>query len=262
MFSIVRFKRKKLTLTLALLSVFFSSSLLASNAIIVTYDEPDASIDDSVIKLLQSVDGVPFATSLLNDILDLPQPITVRYGANEGPLYDPQINEIWIPYAFVTEITNRFSSSGLSSDDEHATQITLDVLMHTLFHEVGHALVALYELPILGREEDAVDGLANVLMLEYLQEGADATLNAADMFSLESEDREYFDEQDFWDSHSLDIQRYYTTVCHVYGNAPELHEDLRDELLSEERGEECVEEYEQLSYSWMRVLAPYLAKPE
>ncbi len=256
-----RFRHKCLIRTFVLCLTLYCSSLLASDAIIVVYNEPDPTVEDSVIDVLQSVNGVPFATDFLNNLLELPQPITVRYGADEGPLYDPEINEIWIPYGFVTEITKRFSSSGLSSDDEHATQITQDVLMHTLFHEVGHAMVALYELPILGREEDAVDSLANVLMLEYLQEGADATLNAADMFSLESEDREYFDEQDFWDSHSLDIQRYYTTVCHVYGSAPEQHTFLiEDELLSTERGDECIEEYAQISSSWLGVLAPYLNK--
>lgn len=254
-----RLRHARLIRTFVIFFSLYSSSLMAGDAIKVVYTDPDSANDGSVIGILKSIDGVPFATSFLNELLDLPQTITVRYGADEGPLYDPEINEIWIPYAFVTEITKRFSSSGLSSDDEHATQITQDVLMHTLFHEVGHALVALYELPILGREEDAVDSLANVLMLEYLQEGADATLNAADMFSLESEDREYFDEQDFWDSHSLDIQRYYTTVCHVYGSAPEHHSFLiEDELLSAERGDECIEEYAKVSSSWHHVLRHYL----
>src|SRR3546814_15326340 len=35
----------------------------------------------------------------------------------------------------------------------------------TLFHELGHALVDKLEIPVLGREEDAVDALAVLLML-------------------------------------------------------------------------------------------------
>ncbi len=210
-------------------------------------------------KQQQATPGLQVAVDLLNDLLQIDQIITVRIDADDGPLYDPETNEIWMPNTFTNEISQRFNQSGLSEDDEHSIQITHDVLMHTLIHEVGHALVALYELPILGREEDAVDALANVIMLEYLQDGADATLNAADMFGLESEDRDTFDEDDFWDSHSLDIQRYYATVCHVYGSAPEEQNALiESELLSEERADECIEEYQQLSQSWFEVLTPYL----
>lgn len=33
-----------------------------------------------------------------------------------------------------------------------------------LFHELGHAFISLYDLPITGREEDAVDQFAAILL--------------------------------------------------------------------------------------------------
>ena len=115
---------------------------------------------------------------------------------------------------------------------------------------------------MLAREEDAADALASVLILEYVDNGAEVVLNAADMFGLESEESEWFYESDFWSEHSLDIQRYYAALCHVYGSDPEFHATLvNDEYgLSAERAENCEYEYERIRKGWLAVLEPYLKR--
>ena len=97
-------------------------------------------------------------------------------------------------------------------------------------------------------------------MLEFHERGDEVVLNAAEMFGLESDSVEWFEAADFWDEHSLDIQRYYTSICHVYGSDSEGNEELINEEygLSEERAEACIEEYELLRDGWLRVLQPYL----
>ena len=133
---------------------------------------------------------------------------------------------------------------------------------HTLVHEVGHVLFAQYDLPLLAREEDAADALASVLLLEYAENGAEVVLNAARMFGLESEGREGFDESDFWSEHSLDIQRYYASICHVYGSDPDGHIELinTEYGFTKERAEVCELEYERIRRSWLKVLRPYLKR--
>ncbi|MCW9000601.1 MAG: DUF4344 domain-containing metallopeptidase, partial [Kangiellaceae bacterium] len=54
-------------------------------------------------------------------------------------------------------------------------------------------------------------------------------LSAADLFYLESEDRTELDEQDFWGEHSLDLQRYYSTLCHVYGSDPDKYKAILEQ---------------------------------
>lgn len=195
------------------------------------------------------IDQVQF----MNDLLRFAEPVRVLHEVEEGPLYDPDTQEIWMPGSFADNIQLYF-------DDENAP--VSDVYFHTLMHEIGHVLFEQYDLPMLAREEDAADALASVLLLEFVENGARIALNAAEMFGLESEDYEWFEESDFWSEHSLEIQRYYTTLCHVYGSDPLMHKDLvNDEYgLSVERAENCEEEYDRIRAGWLGVLKPYLKR--
>lgn len=186
----------------------------------------------------------------VNALLDLGVTVRVMTAVHEGPLYDPDTDEIWMPESFAESIAAYFGEDAP----------IYDVYFHTLLHELGHVLFWHYELPLLSREEDAADTLASVLLLEYVEEGADVLLNAAEMFGLESDDVEWYEAADFYALHSLDIQRYYTTLCHVYGSDPERHEDLinDDYGLSEDRAAICQDEYEQLRAGWLSLLSPFL----
>jgi len=193
---------------------------------------------------------------LIQETVPLNDSIKVIIGAEDGPLYDPTLNEIWIPNAFLHEIAQRFVDAELVSTQEEKFNVVLDVLMHTLIHEIAHAVIAQFNVPTLGKEEDAADNLANVLLLDNLVHGDDIVLNAADMFALEDADIERFDRSDFWDEHSLDLQRYYTSLCHVYGSRPEDNENLVNHgELSSERAERCIDEYEIISADWLHVLS-------
>lgn len=192
---------------------------------------------------------VPF----IADLIAFAEPVTVLHEVEEGPLYDPDTQEIWMPRSFADNIEAYF-------DDESAP--VSDVYFHTLMHEIGHVLFDQYDLPMLAREEDAADALASVLLLEYVDNGARIALNAAEMFGLESEEYEWFEESDFWGEHSLEIQRYYTTLCHVYGSDPDGQWGLvNDEYgLSQERADICVYEYERIRAGWLSILRPYLKR--
>lgn len=188
---------------------------------------------------------------IVNQLLRFAKPVRVLHEVEEGPLFDPNTQEIWLPGSFATLIKEYF-------EDDDAP--VADVYFHTLMHEVGHVLFNQYDLPSLAREEDAADALASVLLLEYIDNGAQIALNAAEMFGLESEAYEWFEQADFWSEHSLEIQRYYTTLCHVYGSDPDGHPELvnEDYGLSAERAAACPEEYERIRDGWLGVLQPYL----
>lgn len=191
--------------------------------------------------------------SFINDLLRFAEPVSVLTEVEEGPLFDPQSMEIWMPGSFEDTINQYFDG-----DDSPVS----DVYFHTLVHEVGHVLFAQYDLPLLSREEDAADSLASVLLLEYMEDGATVVLNAAEMFGLESEAAEWFEESDFWSEHSLDIQRYYSTLCYVYGSDPDGQAELINSEygLSPERAENCEFEYQRIRQGWLEVLEPYLKR--
>ncbi len=191
--------------------------------------------------------------AFLDNLLRFVKPVSVLHEVDDGPLFDPDTQEIWMPVSFSDSIKEYF-------DDANAP--VADVYFHTLMHEVGHVLLNQYSLPLLAREEDAADALATVLLLEYVDDGARIALNAANMFGYESEQYEWFEESDFWSEHSLKIQRYYITLCHVYGSDPDTHSDIvNDEYgLSEERAASCEQEYMRIRSGWLGVLKPYLKR--
>ena len=142
---------------------------------------------------------------------------------------------------------------------EEAAEIATFVLGNTLFtlyHELGHALIDKLGIPVLGKEEDAVDGLATLLMLpEDSDDRSDELiLAAADGYGL-AHDQGSEDELAFWDSHSLDLQRYGAVNCLIFGSDPEGFADLAKQIeMPESEQARCPETYEQTLASWVALL--------
>ena len=251
----------KLIRTLLLITSAFLTSAIAhaENDVRVEYAKPVGAIETAINKELNTSNAVGSVTTFIDDYFQLPEPLVFFIGGEEGPLYDGAENRILIPYSFVTEIKERFTQASYKETGVTAEEATNDALMHTLFHEFAHAAIVMYELPVLGKEEDAADALATILLIEFFDDGQEIALSAADLFDLESDDRDTLGDEDFWDEHSLDDQRYFSTLCHVYGSDPEQYAAiLEDGALSEERAELCIEEYEYTTQSWFKVLEPYI----
>lgn len=137
--------------------------------------------------------------------------------------------------------------------DEDFTNALAGAFIATALHEVGHALVHVLELPITGREEDAVDQLSAWLLIKAGE--PDAVLGAAATYYTEFDP----EDEDFSGEHSIDRQRYFNHVCWVYGAAPADNEELISVWeLPEARAEQCEAEYAQLDRSWQRLLREHL----
>jgi len=238
-------------------TLFFSSLIHAEDAQLEVVYEPVKTSDGLPhIHRLKAEDFLPDMLQFINDSVPFAETVTLRMGADDGPLFDPQTNEIWVPIEFLTEIDERFVDANLATSVKQRDNAVEDVFMHTLLHEVAHAIIAQFNIPSLGKEEDAADNLATVLLLEYVEDGDLIALNAADMFALEDQDTDTLEDADFWGEHSLDIQRYYSTICYVYGARPDDNEELVESgELSADKADQCIDEYAQISEDWLFVLA-------
>lgn len=147
-----------------------------------------------------------------------------------------------------------------SSGDE-ATEFVLGNIAFILFHELGHAMISEFELPVLGREEDAVDNFASMLLTpdnEDPEMDASILVNAisgwfasAQMIALE--------DIAWWSEHGPDQQRAYQIACVLYGSKAGVYDELAEAIsLPEERRERCAAEYEAVSNGWGQLLAPHL----
>ncbi|MFA0086881.1 DUF4344 domain-containing metallopeptidase [Vibrio sp. E150_011] len=249
--------KMKSTLVIGLLTLAFSSN--GFSAINFEYNPATSTTDKQAQQALQESELDDLVSELSQSYFKFDQALTITYGADDGPLYDPQQHQILIPYQFYIDSLNYFLKHKYEKKfGKPASQGAVDVMLHTLLHEIGHAYIADQRIPILGKEEDAVDNFAAVLMINYVEGGADAVISAADMFSFESESRpEYYDISEYIGEHSFDLQRYFSALCLVYGSNPEQYPTLLDEVeqdYRDERKEVCVQTFMQIDENWRYVL--------
>ncbi len=187
----------------------------------------------------------------LNAALSLPEDVMIEFlqCGSEDAYYDPNVRSITLCY----ELVQRYTEA-LGSNDGSMETAALHAGLFTLFHEMGHALIDVLELPITGREEDAADEFAAIMLLWSEQE--EAALSGAQQFSVDAEE---WEAAPYWDEHGTDMQRFYNIACYVYGSDSDRWADLvSDETLPQERADLCEEDYWRKSYSWNQLLAPYL----
>jgi len=146
-----------------------------------------------------------------------------------------------------------------------AVMAVTDATLATFYHELGHAVISLYDLPVTGREEDVADQLAAFVILrgdDFLRDFSDPARVAgqyAEMFNLWAAKRGTADQSDFAAEHSLNETRTYNLKCWIYGSDPAANGGMiTDGSLPADRAGSCPQEYQQLSKAWSTLLAPHL----
>ena len=190
----------------------------------------------------------------------LPRNIDVVFGecGEENAFYDSETVSITMCYELFAQLGTAFASE--ESSDEEVGAAVLGAAFFIFLHEFGHGLVHNLDLPITGKEEDAVDDLATLILINAGEEGEQAAIAGLLHFAALAEEYETGDAEElaFWDEHSLSAQRVYSVACLLYGANPEGYAELvGDDGLPEERAEQCPAEYEQKSRAWDKLLAPH-----
>jgi Putative metallopeptidase len=134
-------------------------------------------------------------------------------------------------------------------------------LMLVFFHEAGHMMIDERDLPVLSKEEDAVDTLATITLLEDGDEYSnEAVTNAAASWAGFGMDEESSGAKPiYWDVHGLAQQRAFNMACLMYGKDPKKFLAFADAIeLPEERRATCPEEYRDLKKGWTKVLISHM----
>jgi hypothetical protein len=214
------------------------------------YAELDRKVRDE--RLLENAAGD------LNRALILPEDIfvTATDCGEPNAQFDPNDQTITICYELMERFYNLYRADGLSAAD--ADEKMYDAIRFVFLHEVGHALIYNYKLPIMGNEEDAADRCSSYINIEELgDQGVKAVLAAADGFRIESRG-EKRSKRDLADEHLLQEQRYYNSLCMIYGSNPGKYEYfVEDGYLPEERAVRCQQEYNRAVDSWVNLLSPW-----
>jgi hypothetical protein len=194
----------------------------------------------------------------LNRALILPKDITLRAkDCNEvNAFYNPDDSSVTVCYELMEHFYKLFKSAGYS--DDKAYDQMFDAVRFVFLHELGHALIDTYKLPITGNEEDAADRCSSYINLEELgEEGVKAVMAAADAFAIESKQTGGQD-RNMADEHLLQEQRFYNSLCMMHGSNPDKYSAIVTQgYLPNERAVRCPSEYQRTVESWIDLLQPW-----
>lgn len=194
----------------------------------------------------------------MNQVIALPHDVYLNFDVCGEPnaFYSSETKEITMCYEFIPFFEETFAKGGMKKAE--IDKRVDDAVAFFFFHELGHCLIDVWNLPATGREEDAVDQLATLVLLDGTPEGADSVISAAIFFDLASADTSN-DDLAFWDEHSVDKQRMYDQLCLTYGSDPAKNKGIvTSGYLPKERAERCTTEFKRIDGAWDQLLTPYL----
>jgi hypothetical protein len=203
-------------------------------------------------------------TALLDDITDrlnLSEPIQVYFDEcdESNAFYNPETREITFCYELLYDMV-------AIQDDTVSMDVKISrATSFTLLHELGHALIDQLEIPVTGKEENAADEVAMILMLTSPK---DETLDAAFEGALQFYDDaldEDLKKYPFYDVHAPSIERFNDMMTLYIGAFPDDSEHLigdnEDYKLSPERAASAPDEFDQKVRTWQKLLQKYLKQP-
>jgi hypothetical protein len=193
----------------------------------------------------------------LNNQFNLPVDVTICFSecGERNAFYKPQTHTIDICYEIIDELWESFEP--VARNQEELKKSVGEALVFIIFHELGHALIHVYDLPVTGREEDAVDQFSTLLISR--SGGVEKAFGGASFFYLSAKKQGAFSHFAFWDEHSLSAQRFYEILCLIYGSDPNKFSALiRNGSLPLERGQRCQSEYMKIDRAWLRLLKPHV----
>ena len=216
---------------------------------------PPRNADERVLVSLLRAAQMPRVFNELGKQI-LPRNITIRVrGGRDGPYYNPRTRTIVLNHEFSALALIVFYKEYPRITQYRLGQLFAELEYFVLFHEVGHALVDQWDLPVVGREEDAVDAFSTIFMTEFVDKGEFALAGADFFYYLANTHK--LSEVDFADEHSFDKQRAYSIACWVYGSNTQRYAYLRS-LLPVSRRVRCADEYRKLKKAWFSLLRPHI----
>ena len=137
--------------------------------------------------------------------------------------------------------------------------------LFTAAHEFGHAVFDIYNLPVLGRQEDAADEFATYFLLQFGGERAHRLIRGAayayyhDVNSTKDTRKVTVPIAAFSSDHGTPEQRFYNLVCIAYGDDPKIFAAVVERgYLPERRAKVCKYEYSNLKFAIKTLVSPHV----
>ena len=145
-----------------------------------------------------------------------------------------QVNAFYVPAEWAINLCYEYyenleaiAPQAISPQGYTRDEVIVGGFIDAIFHELGHALFDILNIPVFGREEDAADQLSAFLMLQFGKDVARVTIRGAAFTYLNSKNPRTRTE--FADEHGAPAQRFFNYICLAYGGEPEAFKEYVDQ---------------------------------
>jgi putative metallopeptidase DUF4344 len=243
-------------------------SAVQTNRIRIAYVAPKNAAHQQLHDALKSAQVLEKMQAFLSP-LRLPRDLLLKLEGCDGvsnAWYDE--GAVTVCYEYLADIWKNANSETRPPKVSQRSAVVGPVF-DVFLHEVGHALFDIFQVPILGREEDAADAVSSYVMLQFgpdesreLVKGAvysyAADLKITDGTQLANMQISQKVEK-FADEHGIPAQRLYTLLCVAYGADPKnFAAAVEDKWLPTSRAEGCEFEYQQIAYAYRTLILPHV----
>ena len=239
----------------SLLAAIAPQPVYAQSQIDIAYEAPaDAALRPIYDQLRQQ--GVLQELQLFMEPLRLPRKLTVKTaqcGPNPAP-YAPG-GPVVVCYEALDQVAKLVAQH--SRDPAYQQTLIYGAFIETVLHQMALAIFDTLGVPVWGREYDAADRLAALIMTQFGEDVMRTTIESTTQIFQWSD--KTWTGRDFASVASPDAQRFYNYLCVAYAASPYDYGYLvRGGTLPSERADRCDGEYQQIKKAFNLRIMPYV----
>jgi hypothetical protein len=264
-------QKRGIALAAFLLSLWLTESLaqpapapaLENDQIEIVYGEPNASYLKPMFERYKKRQVLEQLKQFLSPLI-LPPNIKLRITAKEcgtvNSWWYGRKDGLFLCYEWA-DFAERVAPTGPTPEGVTREGAVVGAFLQVTFHELGHAMFDIYEIPVFGREEDAADQMAGLILSEFGKNLALRTLPGAayQWQKMNESEAEGWGRRVFSDEHGHPLQRAYNYMCIAYGAMPDTFQQYIDQgLLPKERAVNCGREFKQIEHAFAKTMLPHI----
>jgi hypothetical protein len=231
--------------------------LAANSRVIIDYIDPRLPRSESTLDRLRKRQVLEELSMFLSP-LRLPRVLRVRTKScgQVNAFYTPAEWAVSLCYEYYENL-EAIAPQGTSPQGYTRDEVIVGGFIDAIFHELGHALFDILQIPVFGREEDGADQLSAFLMLQFGKEVARTTIRGAAYTYLVAKNPR--NRAEYADEHGTSAQRFFNYVCLAYGGEPEAFRQYVDSgVLPKARAQGCAREYQLVRRAFAKTILPHI----
>jgi hypothetical protein len=235
---------------------------LENNQIEILYSEPRASVYKPIYERYKKRQLLEQLKQFLSPLI-LPGGVTLRITTKEcgetNSWWSGRKDGLFLCYEWA-DYAERVAPRETTIAGVTREGAVLGGFLQVTFHELGHGMIDIYDIPVFGREEDAADQFAGFILSQFGKDVARRTLPAtAYVWQQLAESEGTWRRDRFSDEHGHPLQRAYNYLCMAYGAAPDTFQYYVDKgLLPKARVFNCKREFQQITNAFVKTMIPHI----